>query len=562
MAVGMLAATSCSDFDDYNSEHIDVIPEGNQTLWKNISDNADLSNFAKLVEKAGYKDALNSSRYFTVWAPLNSAFKTGEVEQFLELDSAKLLKEFVKNHIADRNYPSSGNVVEKVNTLNKKSYFFDGITFGDVALATPNLPSNNGVIHTMQGRIPFLYNVYENLDNITGCDKLVQYFRKYDLTYLDENASIKGPIIEGIQTWIDSVIVKRNEMFLKDLNVKAESEDSSYTMLLPTDNAWDKAVEKIKPCYNYLASFKWQDLSHADIGNKTASDSKMTAALGGVDMKIDASYYTDSLVNRNIVDYIVYNNNESYNSFLKPEVGTTIGDTLLTTRGRKLTNVANVLTAGVGERQKLSNGWAQKVDSLVFFPWETYNPTIKTRNVGRQVAVKEITNWTMEASSLEYANVTLEDSEEEFTWIEATPATLSGKPELDFYLNNLRSATYNIYVVLVADLQKSEEARLPYSLRFDLSYTNESGALQKKTWGDTKNPVMTDPTKVADTISLGEFTFPICYYGINAAPNLKISHTVTSFTQSNRNKYEQILRVANIILRPVEQDKYIATKED
>ena len=39
LAVGMLTAVSCSEFDDYNKEVADAIPSGNQTLWQNIQQN-------------------------------------------------------------------------------------------------------------------------------------------------------------------------------------------------------------------------------------------------------------------------------------------------------------------------------------------------------------------------------------------------------------------------------------------------------------------------------------------------------------------------------------------
>ena len=562
MLVGLIVtATSCSDFDDYNSQYTDPNPGGNLTLWENIKGNSNLSDFAQVVQKSGFAENLNTSRFYTVWAPLNGTF---DVASLLEQDNAKLQKEFVKNHIADRNYTTSAGMDEKVVVLNRKAYSFTGKTFGNVGLAESNLPSKNGVIYTMNGKVPFLYNVNEFLDEVKGCDNFVKHVKNYEMSYLDEHASIKGPIIEGVQTWIDSVMVRYNSLF-DNLNARVEEEDSSYTILVPTDTAWNKAYKKIASAYNYLSSFNYQDLMSTAVGNNTASSSAMTPALGATKVSIDADYYRDSLVKKNITDYVIYSNNESYNSFMKPEVGTTIGDTLFTTKRRKLTNVKNILGAMAGERQKLSNGWACKLDSLMFLPWETYNPTITSTNIGRMLAVKDGRTSTVHImrSMLDPAMCQLDEpEEEELTFIKAEPSTLSGKPELDFYLNNLRSTTYNIYVVMVpACVEDTAAVRLPYALRFDLSYTKEDGNLQKQTWGSTSAPILTDANKV-DTVSLGQFTFPICYYGVNAAPNLKISHTVSSFTSSNRKKYEQILRVAKIILKPVEQEEYEALKEE
>jgi hypothetical protein len=54
-----------------------------------------------------------------------------------------------------------------------------------------------------------------------------------------------------------------------------------------------------------------------------------------------------------------------------------------------------------------------------------------------------------------------------------------------------------------------------------------------------------------DTIKLGRITFPICYAGTQAKPNIKVMHSVTSFLSSYKKKYEQVLRIANIIMEPV-----------
>ena len=45
-------------------------------------------------------------------------------------------------------------------------------------------------------------------------------------------------------------------------------------------------------------------------------------------------------------------------------------------------------------------------------------------------------------------------------------------------------------------------------------------------------------------------------------PNIKVMHVLTIFTASNKKLYEQQLRVANIIMKPVFEDEENATKED
>lgn len=543
---------SCSDFKDYNSDYTDVNPEGNLTLWENISENPQLTSFASILKYVGWDKNLNASRFYTVWAPIDGSYDAAEI---LAKDSADIVREFVYNHIAASNYPISGDVETSVYTLNEKTYTLTNKGFANVDFYQTNVPSKNGVIHLMNNKIPFLFNIYEYLDKIKDCDKFVKYCKKYEISYLDEKASVKGPIIEGVQTWLDSVMVTENTLFREYLRAYIDREDSTYTLFAPTDQAWTSHYADIKKKYNYIASLKWQDLSKAG----TTAASTITVTAGQVEDKMDATYFTDSIVSRKLVANLVYNNNESYNSFMKPEVGTLIEDTIYTTRWDKLSNAPEILSYTVGKKTQMSNGWVNKMDSLAFHPWETYNPEIRTTNVGRMLAVKNstVSKVHIDRADLDSSMVILDDpEEEELTFIKAEPSTLSGKPELDIYLNDVRSTAYNIYVIMVpACVEDTAATRLPYALRFDLSYSNASGALQKQTWGSTKEPIITSADKV-DTLSLGTFTFPVCYYGREAAPNIKISHTVTSFTSSNRKKYEQILRVAAVILKPVEQEEY------
>ena len=46
MAATMLTAISCSDFDDYNEVPAEQSVAAQQTLWQNISNNKELSDFA------------------------------------------------------------------------------------------------------------------------------------------------------------------------------------------------------------------------------------------------------------------------------------------------------------------------------------------------------------------------------------------------------------------------------------------------------------------------------------------------------------------------------------
>ena len=74
-----------------------------------------------------------------------------------------------------------------------------------------------------------------------------------------------------------------------------------------------------------------------------------------------------------------------------------------------------------------------------------------------------------------------------------------------------------------------------------------------------------NPTKV-DTVYIGRFTFPVSYYGLGTnnakiCPNIKITSPMSVFNKTLLAGFSRDLRIAAIILRPVEMDEYEATKE-
>ena len=73
LVLAVLTFTACSDtWDDHYSSKNEGMND--YSLWQAISQNSNLSNFAKVVEATGYDKALKSSQVFTVFAPTNDQF--------------------------------------------------------------------------------------------------------------------------------------------------------------------------------------------------------------------------------------------------------------------------------------------------------------------------------------------------------------------------------------------------------------------------------------------------------------------------------------------------------
>ena len=353
-----------------------------------------------------------------------------------------------------------------------------------------------------------------------------------------------------------------------------------YTVLIPTNEAWAEAYERISSYYKYIPSIAYQDLASDQVGNtKGSAGTIMKANVGSVttnlttapvDAKLQetGAYWTDSITKRIITRNLIYSEaHKKYNGKLASGVPFVENDTLYSTTRNYLTNL-QALDAATVETVRLSNGHARLLNAYPFTAEDTYAPVIKTRNVGRIVTASGGGVTTVRRENVPDSICILEDPEEKgnLTYVKATvPEGSNFAPELDFYLPGVLSTTYDIYAVIVpacVEIDTLVEGRKPYTLYFDINYTDASNTqITGRFDGDTiqtgnSNVKKVEPFEVAqdkiDTLKLGRLTFPICYVGTEARPNIKVMHSVSSFLSSYKKKYEQMLRVANIILRPVD----------
>ena len=257
-----LAFTSCSDFNDYNSVPTDTSnPKADKTLLANIQENANLKDFVSIINKAKYAENLNASQCYTLWAPLDGTYDASKI---LALDSVKIVDRFINMHLAQFSHPVSGIVDETIISLNDKHHSFTnlkGVLFDNLQIKDANIPSTNGLIHTISGASEYHPNIYQYMDEVKGCDSLVMHVHQYDETYIDKKKSIEGPMVKGQQTYLDTVLAKQNTLIASIMKADIQDEDSSYTVLFPTNDAWQEAKDRIKPLYKYISPVNYMDVT-------------------------------------------------------------------------------------------------------------------------------------------------------------------------------------------------------------------------------------------------------------------------------------------------------------
>lgn len=286
-AAVLLGAPACSD------DHYDI-ESGSQsagnTIWQNIEANPELDSLAMILKQVRvytkmddkkrtltYAELLNQPQSFTFFAPVNGTYNA---KAYLDqIDQAKVLRangltqqadtieynlgvQFAQNHLARFNFESNKNEQEirlyngKLVMYNLGEKSFNGIRFNtDLA----NIPSSNGMLHCLDGESQFAYNVYEymgynsELSNIYGILNDPSINKR---TFSESASTAGGMNSEGNMVYIDSVYTYNNEL-LNSCGAQIQNEDSMYVAVIPTNDAWAQAKEKLSKLFNYANVYKF-----------------------------------------------------------------------------------------------------------------------------------------------------------------------------------------------------------------------------------------------------------------------------------------------------------------
>jgi len=560
LGVGLLALlmASCSDWDDHYDADTAISSSQQTSLMENITNKPELSQFAALLNKVGFNEQLNASQTYTVWAPVNDSFNYDEL---MATNNDRLLNQFVKNHIARNNYPASGLLDQKVFMLNEKLTHFRGAApqynIQDIPLNADqqNIGSRNGILHLLDGKIPFLPNIYESLNNEDyPLDLISKYYENYVESKLDESQSVPGPIVDGEQTYLDSIVNESNTLF-KTYRAYINQEDSNYTMLMPTNTAWTKAYNRVSQYYNYIPSFKY--VSATDTG----ADTIITVTLK------DAAQLRDSITKYKMMSDLFFNNNLHDNQRLEAlkEGEVPANDSLVSTMSNILygDDIKGLFTDA--KRVDKSNGAIWVTDTLNLPAWSSWNPEITIE--AESYAYKYVFAGTTRIQRISTGqNTDIKGHISNNAYLEVNPNSPGDKPEVYFFLPNVRSTEYNVYVVMLPSniVNKSAEYKRN-SISAGLRYAKEDGTLVSESNQQNTSPsevesgttFVTKEEACIDTLCLGSVTFPVAYFGTGESmPYLHIRTRYSSAVGAAISP-DHSMRIDCIILRPKELDDYL-----
>lgn len=502
-----LAFASCTDvwnghYDVDNQKQI-----ADKTLWEEIEARPELRAFADCLKQYGYDEVLNGDQMFTVFAP------QGEID-LKNLSAEKVKEEFIKNHIARFSHSANNATVDKdVLMLNEKFINFtkegDGYKFGESMLAEKNVLAKNGVLHVIGSQVPFFYNIWEYLTTDTAYSKIREFLYSFDENELDEEASVKGPIVDGMQTYVDSVVVTTNELLymLGSIN----DEDSTYTMILPTNKAWDAAYKRIAPYYTFYKN------------------------------KVDKDSLEDLYTKRGIVGDLIFSHT----------VQKSMQDSLISTSLNVFDKPFDYILSdysSMDDGYVCSNGNVFVVDSLRHAPWDSWHTRLKVE--GERTNGHEFTNCIAYRRSLSHSD-SLYTKISKGAYLEAVPKSSSVSPSIEFSIWNTLAAAYEVKIVFLPQRLATDKSigELPNHITVAVDYLDASGKSRKANLKTAKDSLHVDPTRI-DTVSAGIFEFPVATFGEEKS-STKI--TVKSAASSRDKNKSRTFLVDCIILEPVKE---------
>lgn len=558
IVAAVLSLTSCQEheWDDYYTSPA----ETENTLMQVIDADGNLSSFAAIVRENGLDKLLSSSQSLTVFAPTNEALAA-------YTQGSNPLSEFLYNHICRYTY-TQGDVAEaddgvlRMKMLNGKYQNLtleDGqMLFADLAAVKATQGAANGVLNIIDEMAPFYNNIYEELKRADGgTDSIGAYLARYDqYTFLPDKSTVIGSN-ERDEAVYDSVFSFQNDWMKHYGDIYLE--DSVYTMLVPTNEAWTKQYDRVK---TYFRAYGEGELRNPASGlNITGTFAVDDAAADSLTHAHTLEAITQDLVFRKYIDVE------------QPD-----GDSIISTNGHVF-HSPQYLFEGA-EKRGVSNGQLYVTDELKFRPTESWHQEIRVEAEQSQNYATQYAGSTQTVSVINYPQFSNDVSENSFLVINPTQLSFQ-KTAVRFRLPATLSAAYNIYIVTVpasaqdTSLVGSESLRST-RLKFYLRYVHEDGTLKEDAaiatptdfgGGQTATPIdsekpafVTSANSVDKMLIARNFRFPFANYTTSAFQSGTVETPVTAYLRVESDvtsaaalaEFEKTMRIDCIILEPVD----------
>jgi hypothetical protein len=519
----LIFLSSCSEWDDHYEDPLSVAGDG-QTLWQAMQQRSELSDFCEVLSQTkvfkhhkktdvSYADLLNGVQTFTVLAPVNGTFNKDSVLNLLTTNRGDSMVErsFIGNHLS-YHMASSVDTPTEFFLLNTKRTTISGNKVLDVPIKEANIKAKGGVLHVLQGTLPYRYNLYEIMLNDPRYSLIGEQLASFEKDEFSPTQSVEGGMVDGEQIYADSVFIERNQL-LERIG-KLADEDSTYIFIVPTASEWQQIWQEAMSHYRFDATVENGDSLQRFWANYALLNDAIFSRT------IQASP-TDSLVTYN------YDRRyPNYHVFHRPfdEGGILYGAT----------------------PTNYSNGTLYATPKWPFTPYSTYHRVLKVEGERTsQIIFDDLCTFT--------TRIHAADSVSENEYLVITPKTNTSNWTMTFKLENTLAGAYDICAVILPQTVYDANATQlrPCQFQAEINYVDENG--DAVVFDCDKTKFQSDPTRV-DTVMLAEnIRFPVCNYG---ETNLKFSIKLKcSILARESSKFSREMLLDCIYLRPKEKSE-------
>ena len=578
---GLVTMYSCTEtWNDHYDGTASLGYEG--TTMQAIEEKA--PDFAKIIKAYGYDRELNSDNVFTVWAPVDDSFKLSDYldeQGNMYADSAEVVKQFIKNHIARYAIPLSPED-QSFSLMNEKrgTMTADG-KFGGATIIESNLACKNGILHIINTTSAYSYNLFELIkkqyedDTEPGKDTLSLYAYLYadenNKDSLIESKSVSRGVDEnGDKIWVDSFLL-RNNTVLKNVDALLYEEDSSYIAILPTAKAW---AERYKQAEDLLVFNPYEDTRSEGACDSLKHHYANIFAMTDLFFNKNANeHWEDSLKSTNYMGYPWWEH-VYYSKMPKnmPE-------------DKQL----NDILSKCGPKIACSNGDGYIVDEYPMSITEQFFKKINVRanasSINQDLDAKGALAFTKNTSGtfrtttgtftftlLDSLDNIVSRTTQSYSYVDIVPSSANANPSVAFEIPNTLSGTYDMYVVTCPIFLSQTGTNIDMDPRPYRFYTNIFERInEKKNMGtypssgqripnpdgsgnifETKGLQITDDGIVInDTTYLGQYTFQNAYYGRNEEGVL--IQFQSNIPSKQTSQYSREMLISSLILKPHEE---------
>lgn len=521
-----IVTLGCSDtWDEHYGNQVSSLSD--VSLLQLIEEEGDLNDFLSILKNTyvynnnrptdvSFADLLNADQTFTVWAPRDGTFNVDSLllECATENGDSLCAQHFTQNHIAHyiaNNNNSNQGTVMMLNSkyLNIEPGYFHGISY---TAGRSNIAAKNGLLHVIEGELPYLYNVYEGITTLDDYLHIGSFFKSYEELELDEDNSVQSGIIDGEIVYSDSVLRRSNILFNRIDFINEE--DSNFIMLMPNATTWAKVYTEAESHFNYGATNKADSLQNYYANLALVRDLVYNRNIG-------CQHMTDSVYSTSYDP----SEDEIHHVFYKP----------LETNGIfSSTYVTDSMECSNGVIYNLSS-WPFDAQDIYFFPVKT------------ETEIESIIT-TYSDCTFNYRTVVTDSVSDGY--LDIVPNTSSSNWKVQFQVPDVLSGTYDICAIVLPKTVYNTSSRdfKPNKFVATLTYETEDGITESQDFSNE----CTNNAYFVDTVLIGRFDIPVTSYGQSSA---KVYLQLECSIARRETAYSREMYLDCLYFKPVKDDE-------